>query len=187
MRGVALDRLDEVADQVVAAGELDVDLTPGLLHEIAQFDQAVVGRDGPQDEREHDDADDDQRSDHDNSPRWNAGAADPMRLAQARCGSLSDCSTDEPCMPWVPWRTAEPPRAAGFPRTVRLDSARVRPGPARPVRRHGDSRGRCRRRRDRLRWLGPRSWPRPPRWLPRPAPPWLLPGATHQSSRCPRR
>ena len=57
--GVALDRLDQVADQVVPAGELDVDLAPGLLHEVAQPDQAVVGRDGPADDDEQQDDDDD--------------------------------------------------------------------------------------------------------------------------------
>ena len=41
VRGVALDRLDEVADEVVPAVELDVDLAPGLLHEVAQLDQPL--------------------------------------------------------------------------------------------------------------------------------------------------
>ena len=62
--GVALDRLDQVADQVVPAGELDVDLAPGLLHEVAQPDQAVVGRDGPADDDHQQDDDDDDDGGH---------------------------------------------------------------------------------------------------------------------------
>ena len=33
--GVALDGLDQVGDQVVPPGQLDVDLPPGLLDEVA--------------------------------------------------------------------------------------------------------------------------------------------------------
>ena len=40
--GVALDRLDEVGDQVVAALELHVDLRPGVLRLDRAADQAVV-------------------------------------------------------------------------------------------------------------------------------------------------
>ena len=58
--GVPLDGLDEVADEVVPTGELDVDLAPGLLHEVAQPDQPVVGDDRPADDGDehHDDAGD---------------------------------------------------------------------------------------------------------------------------------
>ena len=45
VRGVALDRLDEVRDQVVAAAELDVDLRPGVLGAVAQPDEPVVHHD----------------------------------------------------------------------------------------------------------------------------------------------
>jgi hypothetical protein len=47
VRGVALDRLDQVRDQVVAPLELDVDLRPRRLHLVALADQLVVGRDRP--------------------------------------------------------------------------------------------------------------------------------------------
>jgi len=46
--GIPLDRLDEVADQVVAPLEFDVDLAPGLLDEVALLDQPVVDPDRPQ-------------------------------------------------------------------------------------------------------------------------------------------
>ena len=59
VRRVALDGLDEVADQVVPAGQLDVDLAPGLLHQVAQLDQAVVGHDRPADDHDQDDDEDD--------------------------------------------------------------------------------------------------------------------------------
>jgi hypothetical protein len=64
VRGIPLDGLDEVADEVMATGELDVDLTPRLLHQVAQLDEAVVDPDGPQDEQQDDDDDDDQGDDH---------------------------------------------------------------------------------------------------------------------------
>ena len=64
MRGIPLDGLDEVADEVMATGELDVDLAPRLLHQVAQLDEAVVDPDGPQDENQDDDDDDDQGDDH---------------------------------------------------------------------------------------------------------------------------
>jgi hypothetical protein len=64
---VTLHGLDEVADQVVPPLELDVDLPPGLLDEVAQLDEAVVDGDGPEDEQDHDDADDDQRDEHEAS------------------------------------------------------------------------------------------------------------------------
>ena len=66
MCGVALDRLDEVRDQVMAALQLDVDLAPRLLHQVAELDQAVVDADRPQDEQ-HDDTDDDELE-HADSP-----------------------------------------------------------------------------------------------------------------------
>ncbi len=62
--GVPLDRLDQVADQVVPAGQLDVDLSPGLLHQVAQLDQAVVGDDRPADDGDQEDDDDDDGDDH---------------------------------------------------------------------------------------------------------------------------
>jgi len=55
---VALDRLDEVRDEVVAPLELDVDLRPGLLRPVPERDQPVVGEDEP-DQYEDDDANDD--------------------------------------------------------------------------------------------------------------------------------
>ena len=67
VRGVALDRLDEVRDQVVATLELNVDLAPCLLHEVAQLDEAVVHADRPEGEQ-HDDGDDDELE-HVFSPR----------------------------------------------------------------------------------------------------------------------
>jgi hypothetical protein len=48
LRGVALDRLDEVRDQVVAALELHLDGAPGLVDLVARADQPVVGKHAPQ-------------------------------------------------------------------------------------------------------------------------------------------
>ena len=42
VRGVALDRLDQVGDEVVAALELHVDLRPGVVDLVPEPDQAVV-------------------------------------------------------------------------------------------------------------------------------------------------
>ena len=55
---VALDRLDQVRDQVVAALELDVDLRPGFLGAISERDEAVVGEDEPKDDEDDDSKDD---------------------------------------------------------------------------------------------------------------------------------
>ena len=58
VRGVALDRLDEVRDEVVAALELHVHLRKGVLHRLTQPDEAVVNAHRPQ-------ADDDEDGDED--------------------------------------------------------------------------------------------------------------------------
>ena len=61
--GVALDRLDQVRDQVVPALELHADLRPRVVDPVPQPDEAVV----PGDEHEHDqddDHDDDDYCDH---------------------------------------------------------------------------------------------------------------------------
>ena len=60
VRGVPLDGLDEVRDEVVPALQLGVDLTPGLLDEVPEPDQAVVLRHRPQQHEHDDDGDDDQ-------------------------------------------------------------------------------------------------------------------------------
>ena len=52
VRGVALDRLHQVRDQVVAPLELDVDLRPGVLHLVAQADEPVVDADRGNDRHE---------------------------------------------------------------------------------------------------------------------------------------
>jgi hypothetical protein len=62
--GIPLDGLHEVADEVVPPFELDVDLGPGLLDEVAELDEAVVGAEEPEDEPQDDDAEDDERDGH---------------------------------------------------------------------------------------------------------------------------
>ena len=63
MGRVALDRRDEVGDQVVPALQLDVDLRPRLLGPVALSDEAVVT--GPQaNGQEHDNDDDDYEHNH---------------------------------------------------------------------------------------------------------------------------
>ena len=42
VRGIALDRLDEVRDEVETALQLHVDLRPGVIHHVAELDEVVV-------------------------------------------------------------------------------------------------------------------------------------------------
>ena len=55
MRRVALHRLHEVGDEVIAAAELDVDLRPRVLDAVPQADELVVERDDD-DPQQDDDA-----------------------------------------------------------------------------------------------------------------------------------
>ena len=80
--GVTLDRLDEVADEVVPTRQLDVDLPPGLLHEVAQLDEPVVGDDGPADD-EHQQDDDDDGDDHAVLPCSDQWSSPILGVAQA--------------------------------------------------------------------------------------------------------
>src|SRR3954454_11639917 len=57
VRGVALDRLDEVRHQVVAKLQLEVDSAPGLVALVARTDQRVVDQDVPEDQ-DYEDPDD---------------------------------------------------------------------------------------------------------------------------------
>ena len=65
---VALHRIDEVRDQVVASLELDADLVPRLVDHVPQPDQAVVGEDQEQD-------DDRDRDQQDDQPEWHSGCS----------------------------------------------------------------------------------------------------------------
>ncbi len=67
VRGVALDRLDQVGDEVVAPLELHADLRPRGVDAVAQLDEPVVARDEP-DHEHQDDGDDDDPDDHDWAP-----------------------------------------------------------------------------------------------------------------------
>ena len=58
VRGIALDRLDEVGDEVAAPLQLDIHLRPAVVHAVAEPDQPVVGEhDCGGDQREHRSAD----------------------------------------------------------------------------------------------------------------------------------
>ena len=59
MCGVPLDRLDEVGDQVGAAGELDVDATQRLLGPDVGAAEPVEADDAEAHQGQHDDDDDD--------------------------------------------------------------------------------------------------------------------------------
>src|SRR5690606_31932754 len=74
--GVALDGLDQVGDEVVAARQLDVDLGPGVLDAVPQRDQAVVADDDVQ--REQNDEGDDDDDDEHGRPSYAGGAAAPQ-------------------------------------------------------------------------------------------------------------
>ena len=70
VRGVALDGLDQVGDQVVTPRELDVDLRPGRLDLVALPDELVERRDAVEEDRA-DEHDDDQQ-DHHHQTQWSA-------------------------------------------------------------------------------------------------------------------
>src|SRR6185503_12574135 len=65
--GVALDRLDEVRDQVVPPLELDLDLRPRVVDAVPEADEPVVERD-QRDHEERDDHDDHDHGDHEPPP-----------------------------------------------------------------------------------------------------------------------
>src|SRR5581483_10869727 len=83
---VALDRLDQVRDEVVPPPELGVDVRPRVVDELAARDEAVVGHHGHQGD-DHHDAEDDPERDHDWSfpaGRISLPAAGPARTARTR-------------------------------------------------------------------------------------------------------
>src|SRR4029078_12884520 len=59
VRGRALDRLDQVRDEVVPALLLDLDLRVRVVDPVPRLDQAVVGEDQEEDQQDDDDGDDD--------------------------------------------------------------------------------------------------------------------------------
>ena len=65
---VPLDGIHQVRDEVVTPLALDVDLPPGLLHEVACPDEAVVAGESLDDEADDDDGQDDERDDHGQAP-----------------------------------------------------------------------------------------------------------------------
>jgi hypothetical protein len=67
VRGVALDSLDEIRDQIVAALELHIDGAPRLIAAVTCLDETVVR--GRKDHGENDDdGDDNNDSDQEESP-----------------------------------------------------------------------------------------------------------------------
>ena len=80
--GVALDRLDEVRDQVAAPLELHLDLGPRVVDAVALLDEAVVQRDHVDHEQHDDDEDSDQDPGHERHSIGSAGPrTDVVRLA----------------------------------------------------------------------------------------------------------
>ena len=63
MRCITLHGFDEIGNQVVAALELDVHLSPGVLRGIAQTDESVVESDD-KDEEEGNESEDDPEYEH---------------------------------------------------------------------------------------------------------------------------
>ena len=78
---VALDRIDEVRDQVVAALELDLDLGIGLVDAIALRYETVVDAYQEQDQDYQYDDDDDEREQCPSSMRWGRTGACGVSLA----------------------------------------------------------------------------------------------------------
>src|SRR5713101_843956 len=69
VRGVALDGLDQVGNQVRPALELDVDVRPRLLGPLAQADELVVRDDNGDDETDEDEEKNDATQRHNPLPR----------------------------------------------------------------------------------------------------------------------
>src|SRR5436309_15752909 len=69
VRGVALDGLDQVGNQVSPALELDVDVRPRLLGSLAQADELVVRDDNGDDETDEDEEKNDATERHNPLPR----------------------------------------------------------------------------------------------------------------------
>ena len=79
---VALDRLDEVRDQVVAPLELHLDLRPRVVDPVALLDEAVVQRDHVDHEQHDDDENADQHPGH---GRHSIRSAAPWREPRTIC------------------------------------------------------------------------------------------------------
>ena len=143
---VALDRLDQVRDQVVPALQLDVDPRPGLVDPVARPDDRVADEDHDQPDQQQDD-DDDDGYDH-------SATTSPSKLMRACIMSYSEVTSEI-------GRTPEP--AATPTRPGRRAARRRR------RRRDGRARRRARRRRQRRsRTRSPRRTPgRPCRRRPR--------------------
>jgi hypothetical protein len=62
MLHVALGDFDQIRNQVITAGELDIDLGKGILEGVAGGDQSVIG--GDQEQHDHDDDDQDDNQAH---------------------------------------------------------------------------------------------------------------------------
>jgi hypothetical protein len=63
VRGVALDRVDEIGDKVVAALELDIDLRPRTFDLLPQPHQIIIDADDDRDADHNEDHEDDKDSD----------------------------------------------------------------------------------------------------------------------------
>ena len=66
--GIAAHRLDQVRDQLVAAVQLDIDLTPRFLNEVALLDETVVRGQAPDADGDHDDEQKDEDELHGRHP-----------------------------------------------------------------------------------------------------------------------
>ena len=79
VRRIALDRLDEVRDQVVAPLELHLDLGPRVVDAVALLDEAVVERDHVDHEQDDDDHDGDQDPGHERHSNGSRGVGEQPR------------------------------------------------------------------------------------------------------------
>src|SRR5205085_3758951 len=129
VRGVSLDRLHEVRDQVVAAPELDVDLRPGVVDAVPRPDEPVEGIDRVEDGYEEE-PEDDPEPEHGlmvATPLPAAGARPRTSPGSGRRHPSRRTTTPSPARtrraaprgrgPPAPWRP--PPRGGGALRAAR--------------------------------------------------------------------
>ena len=87
MAGVALDGLDQVGNQVMAALQLHVDLRPRVFHLVAPSDELVVHPDRVDDEQNHSGNHDDCDYDHHDTPSLRREGLPRVNLRLSRSDS----------------------------------------------------------------------------------------------------
>src|SRR5664279_1678670 len=87
MGGIALHRLHQIGDQVVALLELHVDVGEGLVGPLPHSDEAVVDTDGPDHDYDNDAENDPAGGGHGTAPHKKVRRNEPSLNG---CGSVND-------------------------------------------------------------------------------------------------